>query len=274
MKSVKNSLILSVLQWRHKLGGGDRIADTEAQLGHERRSRALAERALAETHRSLCRLVQQQDQVREAERSRIARDIHDDLGQNLLALKIELSLLQVRTSGAYPLLNEMVGRMLGNLELSIKSLRGVINDLRPALLEDGLRSAMEWQLSEFSRRNGIRHVLEADPEAFRAIPGKEVDATLFRILQESLSNVVRHAQASEVKVAFRRKGDQLALTVEDNGLGMVEEPAHRGCGLSGIGDRIKVLGGNFTIASQAGAGTRLSLTIPLDRALAALNAPC
>ena len=269
MKSMKNSLLLGMLEWRRKPRARDRIAETEAQLGRERKSRALAERALAETHRTLCRLVQQQDQVREAERKRIARDIHDDLGQNLLALKIELSLLHGRTRGTYPLLNDMVCRMLGNLDLSIKSLRGVINDLRPALLEDGLRSAMEWQLSEFSRLNGIRHVLEADPEAFRDLPGKEVDATLFRILQESLSNVVRHAQASEVRVALRRKGDQLALTVEDNGLGMVEEAAHRGCGLSGIGERVKVLGGHFTIASQAGAGTRLSLTIPLNRALAA-----
>ena len=269
MKSVGNSLIHSVLQLRHRLRAGDRIAEAEARLGRERSARAQAERALAETHRTLCRLVRQQDGIREAERHRIARDIHDDLGQNLLALKIELSLLHVRTSGAHPLLNEMVGSMVRNLDLSITSLRGVINDLRPPLLEHGLRRAMEWQLGEFSRLNGIRHVLEADPEAFRALPGREVDATLFRILQESLSNVVRHARASEVKVAFRRKGDQLALTVEDNGLGMVGAPVHRGCGLSGIGERVKVLGGHFTIASEAGAGTRLSLTIPLHRAVAA-----
>ena len=306
MKSVKHSLILSVLAcasvpcnareqaasamlspavfgavlwllvlgWafrallRRQLRAADRISETEAQLGLERKSRALAERALADTRRSLCRLMQQQELVRETERNRIARDIHDDLGQNLLALKIELSLLQMRTGGT-PALDEMIGGMLRNLDLSIKSLRAIINDLRPALLEDGLRSAIEWQLGEFARLHGIRYALEADPEAFRTSPGKEVEATLFRILQESLSNVARHAHASEVRIALGCQGGQLTLTVEDNGVGMVGEPSPRGCGLSGIRDRVSVLGGKFTVASQAGVGTRLSLAIPLTPALAA-----
>jgi signal transduction histidine kinase len=253
---------------RCHLRNRDRMAETEAQLACERNARAQAERSLGDTHAVLSKLVHQHDAVRETERSRIARDIHDDLGQNLLALKIELSMLQVSTSAAHPHVHQRLAGMIKNLDLTIKSLRAVINDLRPLALEAGLQSAMEWHLKEFSRINGIRHELEADPEAYRAGPDNGLDAMLYRVLQESLSNVVRHANATEVRIALRRKGDQLTFQVQDNGVGMRGGPGASGFGLLGIRDRVAAIGGRLVIDSAPGAGTSLSLSIPLGQSIA------
>ncbi|GGE75970.1 sensor histidine kinase [Massilia psychrophila] len=243
----------------------DRLAYCDSQLGIERHARRLAEHAQLDTHTSLCRLIQQQDHVRENERNRIARDIHDDLGQHLLAFKIELALIQVSTRGAHPQLHQHVGRLLRSADLSIASLRAIINNLRPFALEQGLQAAIETQLAEFSRLNGIRHELDASPGAFDGNRDGAVDTMLFRVLQESLANVVRHAEASEVKVALTRNGDQLTLQVRDNGIGMAGLPQARGCGLAGIADRVAAAGGQFVIDSEPGAGTVLSLSIPAAR---------
>ena len=246
----------------------DQLADSQVRLDVERQARQLAQRALADTHTSLCRLVDQQEQVREQERNRIGRDIHDDLGQHLLALKIELSLMQVSTSSARPRLHQQVGRLLHGLELATGSLRAIVNDLRPIALEQGLRMAMERQLSEFSRINGIRHELEASADAFHGQRDRAVDAMLFRILQELLANVVRHAQATEVQVALRRGGGLLTLAVRDNGIGMTARSGSRGCGLAGIADRVAAAGGRFAIDSEPGAGTLMSLSVPLPQPVA------
>lgn len=240
-----------------------RIADSEAQLAYERRMRAIAERTLAEAHTDLGTIAAQQERVRQSERQRIARDIHDDLGQHLLAMKIELSLLQVSTTGLYPVINQKLGAIIDNLNLTIKSLRSIINDLRPIELEAGLRKAVAWQLDEFSRINRIHHVLDADSAAFEMGDDCERDAMVFRILQESLSNVARHAQATEVKVALRREAGELNMEIRDNGIGMPEHAPAEASGLQGIRDRVAAAGGKLRIDSQPGAGTALSLSIPL-----------
>ncbi len=266
---------LTLLGWgfhallRRHLRLDDHLADKEAQLAIERHARAMAERALANTHLSLCNLARQQENVRESERQRIGRDIHDDLGQNLLALKIDLSLLHVSTNGAHPMITQKVDCMIGNLDLTIQSLRAIIDDLRPIALEAGFKSALEWQLSEFTRMHGIRHEFSADPTVFDAAPDDERDTMLFRIVQEALSNVARHAHATEVKVALQRCGDLLTLRVQDNGVGMlVAGGGGRGCGLPGMRERVKAIGGRFSIESIPGAGTILSLTISLTESIA------
>lgn len=265
------ALWLALLGWgfhlllRRHLQFHDQLAHAQAQLAIERHARARAEQALEETHTALCRKIQQQEQVRESERNRIARDIHDDLGQHLLALKIELSLMQVSTLGAPLPIHHKISALIDQVGLTIQSLRRIINDLCPLALEHGLRTAMETHLSEFSRVNGIHHELVADPDAFKANPDHAFDAMLFRILQESLANVVRHAQATEVKIALTRSGDLLTLHVRDNGIGMAGLPASHGCGLAGIADRVTAAGGKFIIDSKPGAGTLLTLTIPLLR---------
>ena len=250
---------------RRHLRIDDRLAYCDAQLGIEHRARQLAERAQLDTHSSLCRLIQQHDHVRENERNRIARDIHDDLGQHLLAFKIELALMQVSTRGAHPQLHQHVGRLIHSVDSSIASLRAIINNLRPLALERGLRSAIETHLREFSRLNGIRHELDASADAFDGNRDGALDAMLFRVLQEALANVARHAQATEVWIALNRDGDQLSLQVRDNGIGMAGLPTATGCGLAGIADRVAAAGGRFAIDSEPGAGTLLSLSIPLAR---------
>jgi signal transduction histidine kinase len=196
------------------------LAEMEARMAEERQARALTEQALADSHGIVCKLVLEQAGVRDAERSRIARDIHDDLGQNLLALRIDLSLMQVATNRIHPAIHQKVGLMASNLDMAIRSLRAVINNLRPLALGEGLRHAMERQLAEFSRLSGIEHSFRAAAGAFDGAAGNDNDAIVYRVLQESLSNVARHARASRVLVSLERDGPRLTLRVQDDGVGI------------------------------------------------------
>jgi signal transduction histidine kinase len=277
------ALILAVT-WLLLLGGGmlallrrhlrldEELAERESVLAYERHARSHAERALASTHLTLCKLARQQESVREAERQRIGRDIHDDLGQHLLALKIDLSLLQVGTTGVHPLIAQRLGGVIASVDLTIASLRAVINDLRPQALQGGLAAAIAWQLAEFSRINGIAHVLDAPPACFEGAPDAARDAAVFRILQESLANVVRHAHASEVRVRLERCANVLTVSVQDNGVGMPVRRKAGGSGLKGIEERVAAIGGRFTLDSQAGSGTLLTLSFPLTQRCAMLRA--
>jgi signal transduction histidine kinase len=252
---------------RRRLGSEDRVAELEARLALEQKSRMLAEHALADTHAVLARLVHQHDEVRDGERSRIARDIHDDLGQNLLALRIDLSLMQVATAGIHPAIHQKVTAMAGSLERAVKSLRAVINNLRPLALESGLRQALELQLEEFTRVSGIRHRFDAGPGSCAdAASPAGLDAMLYRVVQESLSNVARHAGASEVRVTLAREGACLTLRVQDDGVGMALPPAaagRDGCGLAGMRARAAAAGGTLSVESAPGAGTVILLNVPL-----------
>ncbi len=247
----------------------DALACLRRQVAEEALLRASAEKALLETHASLCKLVALQEGVKEDERRRIGRDIHDDLGQNLLALKIDISLLHVGSAGLHPQLHQKLGAVATNIDLTIRSLRCIINDLRPAALEAGLKVAVDRQLSEFSRISGIPCELEADAGALDGASNAALDAMVLRVLQESLSNIARHAKASCVKVVLRRDAAGLTMTVRDDGVGMPDGQVPRGCGLAGIQDRVAAAGGRFAIDSRPGQGTALSLSIPLAEALPA-----
>jgi signal transduction histidine kinase len=213
----------------------------------------------------------QQRKVRDEERQRIARDIHDDLGQHLLSLKIELSLLRMSAGSAHPALRQRLDTMAGNLDQTILSLRAIIHNLRPQGLEQGLRAAIEGQLAEFARLNDVHCSFDADAQAFAQGPDEQRDAALFRVLQEALANVARHARATELHVALRLQAARLVLTVRDNGVGMPRQggtACGQGCGLDGIGQRVAQAGGCFAIDSEPGAGTLLSLSFPLEQPIA------
>jgi signal transduction histidine kinase len=278
-----SALFIAIL-WLLLLGGGmfvllrrhlrldEELAEREAVLAHERHARSHAERALASTSRTLCRLAREHETVRESERQRIGRDIHDDLGQHLLSLKIDLSLLQVSTTGAHPMIAQRLGAIIAAVDLTTASLRGVINDLRPQALAAGLAAAIEWQLAEFTRIHGIAHLLQSDPACFAGTPDAGRDAAVLRILQESLANVVRHAHASEVRVQLERCAATLTMTVRDNGVGMAPgRPLHCN-GLNGIQERVAAIGGRLTIDSRAGSGTLLTLSFPLIQGRSMLRA--
>jgi signal transduction histidine kinase len=249
---------------RRRLAAEDRATALAAELCLERKARAQAEQALADSHAVLRKVVRKQGRVRDAERARIGRDIHDDLGQTMLALRIELSLLQVQTGGIHPALNQRLAAMVGTLDHAIRSLRGVIRDLRPLALDEGLRRAMERQLDEFSRLTGIRHELLAVHGAFDAAGrSPAADALLYRVLQEALSNVARHAQAGLVRVVLVRRGERLTLRIEDDGIGFDGQPQTRGSGLAGMRERVSAEQGELSISSKPGAGTAVALWLPL-----------
>jgi signal transduction histidine kinase len=215
------------------------------------------------SHQNLRRLAAHADQIKEGERKRIAREIHDDLGQNLLALRIEADLLASRTESRHPRLHARARSTLLQIDATIKSVRQIINDLRPNVLDLGLNAAVEWQIAEFRRRTGIACELVGAQHEIK-MPDHCATA-FFRILQESLSNIVRHARATEVKVELRTHGGRLMMTVGDNGVGMQVGTRNKSgsFGLVGIEERIHILHGSFAITSMPGAGTIICVSVPL-----------
>lgn len=239
------------------------------QLEHEIAERKRVEEALQHSREQLRQLAAYQEQVKEDERKRIAREIHDDLGQNLMALRIDVSLLHARTAHTHSRLHHKVDQALAHIDATIRAVRVIINNLRPAVLDLGLHAAIEWQLREFERRTGITCIFENQAEEADFEMDDNRATAFFRILQESLTNVARHAQASEVRVEVERRDQHFCMTIADNGIGMFE-----GCrrkshsfGLLGIEERVSSLGGEFNIDADAGRGSHLSVSIPVAAAL-------
>lgn len=254
-----------VLLWRHRRQYST-LHRLQARLGRERATREQAEQALADTRRQVCHLSASQQSLRDAERRRIARDLHDDLGQHLLTLGLELRAL----GASEPALVEIVDRIGAHVQLTQRSLRTVVRDLQPEALENGLQQAVHQQLAQFSRLSGIPCQLDARPEAFESRDAG-VDKMIYRVLQESLSNIARHAQASQVSVAIARAADRLNLTVQDNGVGLDQPTGADGrhgtsFGLRGIAERVTEAGGRFDVASAPGQGTALTMSFPVHAA--------
>jgi signal transduction histidine kinase len=216
---------------------------------------------LLESHEHLRRLAAHADQIKEEERKRIAREIHDDLGQNLLALRIEADLLASRTAQRHPRLHERARATLAQIDATIRSVRQIINDLRPNVLDLGLNAAVDWLVSDFRRRTGVQcELIETDTD----IVLDDAQATaFFRILQESLNNITRHAQATYVRVDLSLREGVLAMNVADNGNGMARAPGAKpdSFGLIGIEERVRILGGKFAIHSAPGRGTTVSVAV-------------
>lgn len=225
--------------------------------------RKKTEEALQHSRQMLRHLVSYQERVREDERKRIAREIHDDLGQNLLALRIDVSMLHKRTGDSHPRLNERAGAALAHIDATIKAVRAAINNLRPTVLDLGLNAAIEWQMQEFQRRSGGMHCELVMEEDF--LVDDRCATALFRILQESLNNVLRHAQASRVCIRLYRQSDSLVMEVADNGVGIYPDCRRKAnsFGLIGIEERIHTLGGELVIDASAERGTMLTISIPL-----------
>ncbi|HEX5345039.1 MAG TPA: ATP-binding protein [Duganella sp.] len=222
------------------------------------RQRVQAAQALAAAQYQICRLAASQHGLRDADRRRIARDLHDDLGQHLLALGLDLGTL----AAGHPALRPALQALQERVRHANRALRAVIHDLPAEALQAGLECAVQRQIEQFSRLSGIRCRLDAEPDAF-AMPDGGIEAVLYRVLQESLSNIVRHAQASEVCVGLCRYGHCLSLTVRDNGVGLPQPDARRGHGLRGIAARVSEAGGRLDIASTPGAGTALTMSFPI-----------
>ena len=200
--------------------------------------------------------------VRESERARIAREIHDELGQSLSALKIDLDRL-LNNLGPESPLRSNVEKMIGLTGQSITEVQRIAYDLKPAILDDlGLIASIRWYCGEFENRNGIScrtnisDQIATDPE---------VSLLFFRILQESLTNISRHAAASGVVVRLFLRGDRLILTVQDNGIGISPEAirSEHSFGLMGMRERARMHGGRLEIGKAKQGGTKVMLDIPL-----------
>lgn len=258
--------------WQRRLQARECVL-LRTRLAQEQDLRDHTERALRATQASLGRLAanRQADRAatraasRDAERRRIGRDIHDDLGQHLLALQLDIGGLHAdpRLPAWLRQHTERIERHVG---LTTASLRAIINDLRPAALERGLRQAVRCQVEEFARRTGLRCRFDAAGldrvPAAGPTPSAAAETAVFRILQEALSNVLRHAAATEVRVALGRDAMGLVLTVRDNGVGMQGETG-TGAGLAGMGERVAAAGGRLDLDSRPGRGTTLTIAVPL-----------
>jgi len=221
-----------------------------------------SEAKLKKTNDNLRRLAAHAESIKESERKRIAREIHDDLGQNLLALRIEVDLLASRTGARHPKLHTRVRWMLEQIDASIKSVRQIINDLRPNVLDLGLTAAVDWQIAEFQRRTGLACELVSHNNDLHV--SDRCATTLFRILQESLTNVSRHARATQVRVELAVDPESISMTVSDNGIGLTKAGGQKpgSFGLVGIEERVRILGGKCVIASGPQAGTTVHISIP------------
>ena len=206
------------------------------------------------------------ESVREEERTRIAREIHDELGQLLTGLKLDLAWLATRLPMTQEYMREKIRTMSGLVDDTIKSVRRIATELRPGILDDlGLTAAIEWQTQEFQTRTGIR--CEFVAERGNGIEDADKRTALFRILQETLTNVARHAHATEVVVSLQQDEDHYELCVKDNGRGITdaEMVARKSLGLLGIQERARLLGGDVRIIGRPGTGTTITVRIPVER---------
>jgi signal transduction histidine kinase len=216
------------------------------------------------SHHKLRRLAAHADQIKEQERKRIAREIHDDLGQNLLVLRIEADMLASRTRHRHPRLHARASSTLGQIDRTIKSVRNIINDLRPTVLDLGLSAAVEWQIAQFRTRSGI--VCELIDDQNDISISDHCATAFFRVLQESLSNILQHAGASLVRVELRQSGTMLTMTISDNGVGLRDNSRNKvgSFGLVGIEERVSILGGHCTIQGQPNGGTTVTISVPVE----------
>lgn len=220
------------------------------------------EDALQHSREMLRHLVSHQERVREDERKRIARELHDDLGQNLLALRIDVAMLHDRTK-LHARLNERVRLALSHIDATMKAVRAAINNLRPTVLDLGLNAAIEWQVKDFQRRSGTICELRMEDDI---VLDDDRATALFRILQESLNNVIRHAKASIVEISLGISEEKLYMRIADNGIGIYPDCRRKAnsFGLIGIEERIIVLGGELDIKSDTDSGTTVTVSIPIE----------
>jgi two-component system sensor histidine kinase UhpB len=229
----------------------------------------MAEAQLKGSRQQLRDLAAHIETVREEERTRIAREIHDELGQCLTGLKMELSWVERKLgdaggAAAGAALTKKVESMGALVDTIVSSVRRIATELRPGILDSlGLMAAIEWQAMDFQARTGIECELSLLPDGLD-LYDRQV-SSIFRIFQEILTNVARHAQASRVTTVMREEGRDLILEVRDNGRGITEkERLHsRSLGLVGMQERASLLGGAFTIRGVPGVGTTVTVRIPL-----------
>jgi PAS domain S-box-containing protein len=227
--------------------------------------RKRAEDALRQSHEQLRNLSQHLQSVREEERTRISRELHDELGQYLSILKLDVQWLEnLSSNNNGGSSNKKIQSMKKNIDTTINQVRNISRELRPSILDNfGLVAAIEWQAEDFEEKCGIHCQVFTPKDELKV--DQNIATAIFRVFQESLTNVLRHAKATEVEVNFHQNDGNLVLQVKDNGIGITEKQImnSRSLGLLGMKERITHLSGDFHISGHPGGGTELHVTIPI-----------
>ena len=227
--------------------------------------RKQAEDALRQSQAELRELSAQVLQAREDEKTRIARELHDELGQQLTALKMDLAWARERVPADSGDLAAKLARMDATLDTTVSATRRISADLRPLMLDDlGLAEAAEWLVEDFEQRSGIVCELALEDSATVSALEPATATALYRMLQESLTNVARHSQAGHVSVALGIDGGDVFLAIEDDGRGISAEDRQktRSFGLKGLRERAHYLGGTAQIEPASERGTRVAVRVP------------
>jgi signal transduction histidine kinase len=252
--TLAGALVLAVMV------AGFAIGVTRHLEGKSGEQRTRAEEAEQELRRLSHQLVRAQ----EDERRVLSRELHDEVGQKLTAIRLDLARLDRLRAGPLPAFQAEIGETKALVEETMKAVRDLAMGLRPSMLDDlGLEPALGWQIRQFSRRSSVNVRLEYGSDV-----GELPDAVctcLYRVAQEALTNCVRHAKAQNVVVAVRREPSHVVLDVEDDGVGFeTQDSGARGLGLVGMEERVRELGGGMDISSRLYLGTRLTARIPLS----------
>ena len=229
----------------------------------ERQERRQAEEQLRQSHEQLRSLSVYLQYVREEERIRIAREVHDELGQALTGLKLQLSWLHGRLPEKMKLFREKMRMVSDRIDETIHTVRRIATELRPGVLDSaGLLAALEWQAQQFERQTGIH--CQVKSVVRDTLWDQDLNTAFFRIFQETLTNIIRHAHATRVEVRFVEHGKFLILVVKDNGRGISEAEIHntKSIGLLGMRERAALLGGEVRLLGEPGQGTTVTVRIP------------
>jgi signal transduction histidine kinase len=225
-----------------------------------------AEKKLRNSHNQLRSLAERLQMIREEERATVAREIHDDLGQALTALKMDIAWMKKNSGMTEEMRASKMDVMLRLTDSTIQTVKRIATELRPGILDDlGLVSAIEWQTKEFQNRSGIECNFEIFVDEFAL--EDDISIAVFRIFQESLTNIARHSGATKVTVTIKEAGDYLQVEITDNGVGISEKQisSSKSLGIIGMNERVSVFRGKLTISRAAEGGTAVRVYIPVGK---------
>ena len=228
--------------------------------------RRQAESSLKQSSEQLRELSRHLQKVREEERLRIAREIHDELGQQLTGLKMDVAWLMRKTVQDDPVIKDKFDEALSLVDKAVQSIRRISTELRPSVIDDlGLNAALEWQVEEIGRRMDVE--IEYKNSFNDSNINPDISIGIFRIMQESLTNIVKHAAAYKINIDISQAGNAIRLIVEDDGIGFDTNAKQDQLtfGLIGIKERTSMLQGECAIYSEPNTGTRIEVSIPLDK---------
>jgi PAS domain S-box-containing protein len=255
---------------KYILGIGEVIEDASGKViglkgtGQDITERKQAEEALNERTTQLRELSTHLQDIREDERTKIAREIHDELGQQLTGLKMEITWLKKKSLQDDPVIINKFDDTISLVDETVKSIRRITAELRPSIIDDlGFNAALEWLVTDFGNRMSIKIAYRNNFDDANISPA--VSIGLFRILQESLTNIARHAGADTVSIKIEKVKDRVRLSVQDNGVGfdIAAKKDYLTFGLLGIKERAGKMQGDCSIVSEPGAGTAVEVSIPL-----------